>query len=122
MSTESSLPAAFLRQQTAGAGVQVHDGAEDESPHGTNTRRDLRMDASEANLYDIDTTGLKLKKLCGGGITSSMESCVAAVRLPGDEDAYMIGDTKLGAGTPTLRFTQAELRTFVDAFEAGAIG
>ncbi|MEU4155659.1 DUF397 domain-containing protein [Actinoplanes sp. NPDC026670] len=73
------------------------------------------------DLYAIDASGVNLRKLCGGGITNTMESCVAAAILPGDEDAIIIGDSKLGADSPTLRFTRGELKNFFDAFESGDI-
>jgi hypothetical protein len=72
-------------------------------------------------LYSIDTSRVNLRKLCGGGITNTMESCVAAAILPGDQDALIIGDSKLGADSPTLRFTRTELDNFVEAYQAGEI-
>ncbi|RKR87901.1 uncharacterized protein DUF397 [Micromonospora pisi] len=78
--------------------------------------------AEKVNLYEVDATGVNLRKLCGGGINNlSMESCVAAAILPGNPDAVTIGDSKLGADTPTLRFTRQELNNFFAAYQAGEI-
>jgi hypothetical protein len=63
------------------------------------------------NLYDLDATGVQMKD-CGGNLQSGMESCVAFAPLPGQDDAYIVGDTKLGDAGPTLRFTGAELEQF----------
>ncbi|MET8277433.1 DUF397 domain-containing protein [Micromonospora sp. NPDC005174] len=73
------------------------------------------------DLYEVDASGVNLRKLCGGGITNTMESCVAAAILPGSEDAIILGDSKLGADTPTLRFTHDELDSFFAAYQAGEI-
>ncbi|MFF5296710.1 DUF397 domain-containing protein [Paractinoplanes globisporus] len=73
------------------------------------------------DLYAVDASGVNLRKLCGGGITNTMESCVAAAILPGDTDAVIIGDSKLGADSPTLRFTRTELDAFFAAYQAGDI-
>ncbi|MFI6759114.1 DUF397 domain-containing protein [Micromonospora sp. NPDC050417] len=76
----------------------------------------------KVNLYEVDASSVNLRKLCGGGINNlSMESCVAAAILPGNPDAYIIGDSKLGADTPTLRFTRQELNNFFAAYQAGEI-
>lgn len=77
---------------------------------------------NEADLYAVDASGVNLRKLCGGGINNlSMESCVAAAILPGNPDAIIVGDSKLGADTPTLRFTREELDNFFSAYQAGEI-
>ncbi|MGW5579501.1 DUF397 domain-containing protein [Micromonospora chokoriensis] len=73
------------------------------------------------DLYEVDTSGVNLRKLCGGGITNTMESCVAAAILPGSEDAIILGDSKLGVDSPTLRFTRGELDNFFAAYQAGEI-
>ncbi|MFK3980404.1 DUF397 domain-containing protein [Micromonospora sp. NPDC050397] len=76
----------------------------------------------QVNLYEVDASSVNLRKLCGGGINNlSMESCVAAAILPGNPDAVIIGDSKLGADTPTLRFTRQELDNFFAAYQAGEI-
>lgn len=74
------------------------------------------------DLYEIDAGDVELTKFCGGGITDTMESCVAAARLPGSEDAFIIGDSKLGSGSPTLRFNKTELDNFIEAYQAGQVG
>ncbi|MFG1882919.1 DUF397 domain-containing protein [Micromonospora sp. NPDC049102] len=73
------------------------------------------------DLYEVDASSVNLRKLCGGGITNTMESCVAAAILPGSENAIILGDSKLGADTPTLRFTRDELDSFFAAYQAGEI-
>jgi|tagenome__1003787_1003787.scaffolds.fasta_scaffold18888885_1 hypothetical protein len=73
------------------------------------------------DLYAVDASSVNLRKLCGGGITNTMESCVAAAILPGDTDAIIIGDSKLGADSPTLRFTHTELDNFFAAYQADDI-
>ena len=73
------------------------------------------------DLYSVDASSVNLRKLCGGGITNTMESCVAAAILPGNPDAVIIGDSKLGADSPTLRFTRTELDNFFTAYQAGTI-
>ncbi|MBQ1047803.1 DUF397 domain-containing protein [Micromonospora sp. C51] len=74
------------------------------------------------DLYEeIDPRRVNLRKLCGGGITSSMESCVAAGVVPGNPDAIVIGDSKLGEASPLLIFERGELQNFVNAFNAGEI-
>ncbi|WKU07160.1 DUF397 domain-containing protein [Micromonospora sp. HUAS LYJ1] len=73
------------------------------------------------DLYAVDASGVNLRKLCGGGITNTMESCVAAAILPGNPDAVIIGDSKLGANSPTLRFDRKELDNFFAAYQAGEI-
>lgn len=63
------------------------------------------------DLYGVDASGVELKA-CGGNLQSGMESCVAFAPLPGQDDAYILGDTKAGGGGATLRFTGAELENF----------
>lgn len=73
------------------------------------------------DLYAVDASAVNLRKLCGGGITHTMESCVAAAILPGNPGALIIGDSKLGADSPTLRFSREELDNFVAAYQANEI-
>lgn len=73
------------------------------------------------DLYAVDATEVNLRKLCGGGITNTMESCVAAALIPGTDGALILGDSKLGADSPTLRFTRDEIANFVEAFQQGEI-
>lgn len=63
------------------------------------------------DLYGVDASGVELKA-CGGNLQSGMESCVAYAPLPGQDDAYILGDTKAGGGGATLRFTGTELTDF----------
>lgn len=72
------------------------------------------------DLYAVDVSEIRLRKLCGGGITNTMESCVAAAIIPGT-DAVILGDAKLGADSPTLRFDRSELRNFADWLRANGI-
>lgn len=65
------------------------------------------------DLYAIDASGVQMKD-CGGNLQSGMESCVSYAPLPGVTDAYVIGDTKLGDASPTLRFTGDEMRAFIN--------
>jgi len=46
-----------------------------------------------------------LRKLCDGGITNTMKSCVAAAILPGTDSAAILGDSKLGRTHPPCAST-----------------
>ncbi|NYT95102.1 DUF397 domain-containing protein [Salinispora sp. H7-4] len=73
------------------------------------------------DLYAVDASEVNLRKLCGGGITNTMESCVAAAILPGTDGAVILGDSKLGADSPLLRFDRSELRNFAEWLDANGI-
>ncbi|MFI7608739.1 DUF397 domain-containing protein [Micromonospora sp. NPDC049366] len=79
------------------------------------------MPQQDDNLYEADIRSVNLRKLCGGGITNTMESCVAAGIHPDNPDAIVIGDSKLGADSPRLVFSRGELANFVDEFTNGKI-
>ncbi|WP_113705498.1 DUF397 domain-containing protein [Nonomuraea lactucae] len=62
------------------------------------------------DLYGKDISGLALNPLCGGNQQEEdQESCVTLARIPGTDDCYALGDSKM-PGAPPLRFTGAELR------------
>ncbi|MFJ5921173.1 DUF397 domain-containing protein [Kitasatospora sp. NPDC092948] len=64
----------------------------------------------KTDLYKLPTVGLALAKACGGNSgDGESESCATIGTIPGTVDAYALGDSKLGAGSPLLRFTGAEL-------------
>lgn len=67
----------------------------------------------DIDLYGIDASDVELKA-CGGNLGSGMETCVAFAPLPGQDDAYILGDTKPGSGGAMLRFTGEELTSFFD--------
>ncbi|QOC93993.1 DUF397 domain-containing protein [Micromonospora craniellae] len=73
------------------------------------------------DLYAGDISNVSLRRLCGGGITNTMESCVAAGVHPNDPNAIIIGDSKLGAASPLLVFNRDELDNFFAAYQAGEI-
>ncbi|MFG2695426.1 DUF397 domain-containing protein [Kitasatospora sp. NPDC048407] len=67
------------------------------------------------NLYDLPAEGLALSKACGGNSgDGESESCATIGAIPGAVDAYALGDSKLGDGSPLLRFTGAELDALAD--------
>ncbi|QMU72112.1 DUF397 domain-containing protein [Streptacidiphilus sp. P02-A3a] len=60
------------------------------------------------NLYERKVTG-PFAALCGGNSdnSGSAEDCLSVAELEGG--GYAVRDTKLGDGSPELRFTAAEL-------------
>ncbi|GIE85923.1 DUF397 domain-containing protein [Actinoplanes regularis] len=63
------------------------------------------------DLYSVEVPETAFRTPCGG----SLESCVSFADIPGEPGAYAIRDTKLGAASPTLRFSAAEMTDFVTA-------
>jgi hypothetical protein len=77
----------------------------------------MAIDPKSLNLYELDATDAVLTA-CGGGTGTNMESCVAYGNLPGADDAIVLTDTKLGADSPMLRFTGAEMKNFIERYTA----
>lgn len=67
------------------------------------------------DLYSVEIPDEAFAARCGGnGLT--LEGCVSAAEIPGEPGAFAIRDTKLGAASPTLRFSAAELADFMADF------
>ncbi|BEL05694.1 hypothetical protein Q0Z83_038850 [Actinoplanes sichuanensis] len=67
------------------------------------------------DLYSVEVEDEAFRKLCGGnGLT--LEGCVSIAEIPEHEGAFAIRDSKLGASSPTLRFSKAEMDDFFAAF------
>jgi hypothetical protein len=92
--------------------MQVHDGAETASPHGTTPEKDYPM---SLNLYAVPDDGAEFQSWCGGNIGGSNESCVEVAELPGG--GFAVQDSKPEGSGRQLRFTADEL----DAFAVGWI-
>jgi len=62
------------------------------------------------DLYAVDLTGARFRRLCGGNQQEDeMESCVELAAIPGEADAFALRDSK-NPDAGILRFTGAELR------------
>lgn len=73
--------------------------------------------ASKLDLYSMPL-GASPVALCGGktgDANDDEEACVTAAPILGADGALAIGDSK-NPGGPLLRFTEAELTTFVRAY------
>lgn len=68
------------------------------------------------NLYERKING-PFKALCGGGTDNdgSMEDCLDVAPLEGG--GFAVRDTKLGEGSPVLRFSFQELVNAADGIQ-----
>ncbi len=73
----------------------------------------------QLDLYALPAEDVEMTAMCGGNLQSGMESCVTIGRIPGTDDAFLIGDNKDGAPGTHLRFTGAELSEFVKRWQSG---
>lgn len=69
------------------------------------------------DLYDTDLTAAVWRVgRCGtenpGTSDPGTDSCVEFTEIPGHPGALALRDSKLGAGSPELRFSAAELAAF----------
>ncbi|MDF5751448.1 hypothetical protein [Spongiactinospora sp. TRM90649] len=66
-----------------------------------------------ADLYVIPIEGIAMTAPCGGNNNEDGEgeACLIIGRIPGEPDAYLIGDSKNSDTTP-LRFFGSELRAW----------
>jgi Domain of unknown function (DUF397) len=68
------------------------------------------------DLYSVEIPDEAFQTRCGGnGLT--LEGCVSAAEIPGEPGAFALRDSKLGASSPTLRFSAAELTDFMSSFD-----
>ncbi|BCY14156.1 DUF397 domain-containing protein [Actinoplanes sp. L3-i22] len=67
------------------------------------------------DLYLVEVPEDDFRTPCGGNIGGSLERCVSFADIPGQPGAYVLRDTKLGATSPELRFSAAEMTDFVAA-------
>ena len=67
------------------------------------------------DLYSVEVPEAAYRTPCGGNIGGSLESCVSFAEIPGSPGAFAVRDTKLGASSPELRFSAAEMTDFVAA-------
>jgi hypothetical protein len=72
----------------------------------------------QPDLYSVDIPDEAFGTPCGGNIGGSLESCVDSAEIPGQPGAVALRDTKLGAASPELRFSAAEMTAFVASYAA----
>jgi hypothetical protein len=72
----------------------------------------------QKNLYALPADGVEMVAMCGGNLQSGMESCVTVGKLPGVDEAFLIGDSKVDGPGTLLRYTGEELDAFAKRWTA----
>ncbi|MGW0207412.1 DUF397 domain-containing protein [Streptomyces sp. NPDC003233] len=65
------------------------------------------------DLYSLPTEGAKFQQFCGGNLQSEHEACVKFAEIPGSKSAYVLTDSKPEGAGREVRYSAAELDTFV---------
>ncbi|MCY0947161.1 DUF397 domain-containing protein [Streptomyces antarcticus] len=72
----------------------------------------------KSDLYSFPTDSADFTKFCGGNLQGDHEACVELAAIPGAETAFALRDSKPEGAGNELRFTEAELDTFVLGYAA----